>query len=79
MFKPNQTEVYRNMNSDLETLSDLFKANKLSVNASKTKYMVCKCKRSMEAQITQPDLYIGNEVLDKVPVTKVCGVYIDLY
>ena len=31
----NQTEVYRKMNSDLETLSDWFKANKLSVNASK--------------------------------------------
>ena len=65
------------MNSDLETLSDWFKANKLSVNASKTKYMVFKCKRSVEAQTTQPDLYIDNEVLEKVPVTKFLGVYID--
>ena len=72
----NQTEVYRNMNSDLEPLSDWFKANKLSVNASKTKCMVFKCKRSMEAQTTQPDLYIDNEVLEKVPVTKFLGVYI---
>ena len=72
-----QTEVYRKMNSDLETLSDWFKANKLSVNASKAKYMVFKCKRSVEAQITQPDLYIDNEVLEKVPVTKFLGVYID--
>ena len=39
----NQTEVYQNMNSDLETLSDWFKANMLSVSASKTKYMVFKC------------------------------------
>ena len=73
----NQTEVYRKMNSDLETLSDWFKANKLSVNSSKTKYMVFKCKRSVEAQTTQPDLYIDNEVLEKVPVTKFLGVYID--
>ena len=64
------------MNSDLETLSDWFKANKLSVNASKTKYMVFKCKKSAEAQTTQPDLYIDNEVLEKVPVTKFLGVYI---
>ena len=41
----NQTEVYQDMNRDLETLSDWFKANKLSVNASKTKYMVFKCKK----------------------------------
>ena len=73
----NQTEVYQDMNSDLETLSDWFKANKLSVNASKTKYMVFKCKKSAEAQTTQPDLYIDNEVLEKVPVTKFLGVYID--
>ena len=43
----------------------------------KTKYMVFKCKRSVEAQITQPGLYIDNEVLEKVPVTKFLGVYID--
>ena len=73
----NQTEVYQDMNSDLETLSDWFKANKLSVNASKTKYMVFKCKMSAEAQTTQPDLYIDNEVLEKVPVTKFLDVYID--
>ena len=47
----NRTEVYRNMNSDLETLSDWFKANKLSVNASKTKYMVFKCKRSWKLRL----------------------------
>ena len=31
----------------------------------------------LEAQITQPDLYLDNEVLDKVPVTKFLCVYID--
>ena len=31
----------------------------------------------MEAQITKPDFYIGNEVLEKVVETKFLGVYVD--
>ena len=38
---------------------------------------VFKCKTSVKAHITDQDLYIDNEVLEKVLVTKFLGVYID--
>ena len=56
----------------------VLKANKLSVNASKTKYMVFKFKRFVEAlDYIAKFIYIDNVVLEEVPVTKFLGVYID--
>ena len=33
-------DLYKNMNKELEVLADWFQANKLSLNVSKTKYML---------------------------------------
>ncbi len=57
-------------------LGDWFKANQLSVNAAKTKYMIFN-----RHQILQTDqnlvLHIDTDQLEKVSTTKFLGLYID--
>jgi len=54
-------DIYRNTNQDLAALSDWFRANQLSVNASKTKYI-----------IFGNDNAIGNNLeIDGVPLERV--------
>ena len=61
------------MNSDLENLNDWFKANKLSLNVSKSCYLLF----SNSNKCVNNVLKIGNEPLQKESVTKFLGVNID--
>ena len=67
--------LFSNMNHDLTQLNDWFRANKLSLNVSKTNYVIFK-KRST---LPIPDniLYIGNDKLENVRYTKFLGLFID--
>lgn len=73
LSSPSQDDLYHQMNNDLSSLHDWFKANKLSLNASKTKYM------AFNMKLVHPflDLSIGGEVLEKVNSTKFLGIIID--
>ena len=63
------------MNHDLGQLSDWFKANQLSVNATKTKYMfITKKKTNIPDDLS---LCIGTEKLERVANTKFLGLILD--
>ncbi len=61
------------LNFDLSNLNYWFRANQLSVNPSKTKYILF-LKNKPGANI---HLYIENEKLERVNHTKILGLFID--
>ena len=67
--------MYRQVNFDLKTLTDWFKANQLSVNPSKTKSILFK--RSGYVNDINDYLCIETEPIELVQVTKFLGLYID--
>ncbi len=69
----NLQDLFDKMNRDLENLNDWFKANKLSLNTSKTKYMLFGSKQPEVCQV----LSIGVEQLERVQSTKFLGIFID--
>ena len=71
----NITELYAMMNSELEILSDWFKANKLSLNATKTHYMFLSKNRTLK-----PNIYIlkiDDTNLTRASTVKFLGILID--
>jgi len=64
----------RNMNSELGKLSKWFKANKLSLNISKTKFMLFTRRKNVHPDFK---LYIDNREIDRVESMKFLGVLID--
>ena len=67
--------MYKNMNEDLGTLTDWFCANKLSVNASKTKYIVFS-KENLPYKCDY-NLFIMQKQLERVSNVKFLGLVID--
>ena len=66
--------LFKFMNEDLREISNWFKANKLSLNAKKTKFIVFTGKqRNLHGLI----LKIDDEIISEVECTKFLGVYID--
>ena len=64
------------INRGLLEVSNWFKANKLSVNATKTNYMIMGTPK-MTSMIDQTDIILDNTKLDRVTKTKFLGVIID--
>ena len=61
------------MNEDLESLSNWFKANKLSLNLKKTNYILfCKKYHAHNYKLSLDNTYI-----DEVKSVKFLGIYID--
>ncbi len=73
LSSPDIRNLYCHMNNDLDNLNDWFKANKLSLNASKTKYMSFNMKNGHHLL----NLSIGDDFLEKVNETKFLGIIID--
>ena len=69
------SDLYMQMNSDLETLSDWFNANKLSLNVSKSHYMLFKHSRNI-TNVTTP-LRMSNKEIERTSSFKLLGIYID--
>ena len=66
------------VNVELKKVSNWFKTNKLSVNASKTNYMLLGTSHMTSSKIQQDlDVILDNTVLDRVSHTKFLGVLID--
>ena len=66
------------MNAELEEVSNWFKTNKLSVNASKTKYVILATSHMTSVKAQQHfNVILDDTVLDRVKCTKFLGVLID--
>ena len=67
--------MYIKINYDLESLSEWFRMNKLSLNIGKTNYVVFKPNHTaVDAHLT---INIGNDLIEHKAVVKFLGVYID--
>ncbi len=67
--------LYDSSNTDLQSLCEWFRANKLSLNIGKTNYILFS-----KTQLNIPDrlnLKIGNEIIERQNVVKFLGLYID--
>ena len=71
----NLQTMYEKMNTDLKSLNDWFRANQLSVNPTKTKFILF----SKHSNIITDEyfLHIDNTPLERVNTTKFLGVFID--
>ena len=71
----NLKELEKELNEQLSYISDYYKANKLSLNVSKSTYMVIKPqKKALDSSL---NIKIGNETLQKTNCIKFLGVYFD--
>ena len=61
----NIVSLYEQANVELDKLADWFKANKLTLNISKTKYMIFKDK-SKTVNFASHNLKIDNEVIERI-------------
>ena len=62
------------LNSELAKLTDWLKANKLSINVSKTHYMVFHRSRR---KLDKEDILLDNTIIKQVTFTKFLGIIID--
>ena len=70
-------EIQNTINTELEKNSKWLKLNKLSLNVSKTHFMLFKRKRKIID--ATPSLFIDSQTINQVTHTKFLGVYIDEY
>ena len=67
--------LYKNTNKELDVVADWFHANKLSLNASKTKYMLFS--RSHPAQREETVLTISDTIIEPTHCIKFLGLCIN--
>jgi hypothetical protein len=71
-------DLYIHAYEDLHSLIDYLNANKLSINLSKTKYILFKPNIRKYCNLNKvPDLIINNIEIKQVEYTKFLGIYID--
>lgn len=77
LFYPNKDihSIITLMEKDLQTLNQYFNANLLSLNPSKTKYMIFRSIRRLEPEHDDPRL--GPTVIEKVNCFKYLGIQLD--
>ncbi|XP_048587749.1 uncharacterized protein LOC125570289 [Nematostella vectensis] len=66
-----------NFNQDLANVSDWLKANKLTLNKSKTEFMLVGSRQRLSTFENSPRLVLDNSLIKEVPDTKSLGVCID--
>ena len=64
----NLNTLYTYLNKDLQILNDWFKTNKLSLNVSKTQYMIFNKKKKL-SQNAELNIIIGQENVNQVKYT----------
>ena len=72
---PDVDSLTSSLNSELEKLSRWLRANKLSINVSKTKYMLFKTKNKRGT--VSGNIYFGGSVIEQVQSIKFLGVIIN--
>ena len=70
----NPIAAQQHIENDMNTLSDWFCANKLSLNAPKTNFIICSPKNT---HTNISSLNLANHTIQKVSCTKFLGIYID--
>jgi hypothetical protein len=65
------------LNEDLINVSDWMKANKLSLNTSKTEYMVIDSYKRLHQTQSDPPITLVDNQIKRVKVTKSLGLMID--
>ena len=65
----NLNELAKNVSGELDKLKDWFGINKLSLNVSKTNFMLFRNRN----KVTDIKIYIKNHIIDRVAVTKFLG------
>lgn len=73
----NIKQLIDTMNAELTTLSDWFKANKLSLNTSKTNYVIFQKSNSLKTNSNEVNITIDGKQIDRVKSPKFLGVYLD--
>jgi hypothetical protein len=68
--------LYKNVNNEMAKLIDWFKVNKLSLNVSKTNYILFTKSKKLK-EIALPNLYIDNQIIQEAQYAKFLGVYLD--
>ena len=68
--------LFHDMNLNLNSVADWFKANKISLNVGKTNYMLLSRKKSLVVP-EEMKLAIGQNLLDRVHCAKFLGIFID--
>ena len=72
----NIVNLYDLINRDLDNLTDWFRANKLSLNISKTHYMLISPNREINA-LNQNTIKIASDVIERKDCCKFLGIMID--
>ena len=73
----NVLDIEQNLNQDLENVNEWLIANKLTLNQSKTEFMLIGSRQRIRTFETSPSLEIGGMLINRVSHTKSIGVYLD--
>ena len=73
----NVLDIEQNLNQDLENVNEWLIANKLTLNQSKTEFMLIGSRQRIRTFETSPSLEIGGMPINRVSHTKPIGVYLD--
>ena len=76
MASESSYEIEMKMNADLDNIYEWLKANRLSLNTTKTEFMLI-ASRQRSALTSTPRLQIGAESIPRIEVVKSLGVHID--
>ena len=74
MASESSYEIEMKMNADLDNIYEWLKANRLSLNTTKTEFMLI-ASRQRSALMSTPRLQIGAESIPKIEVVKSLGVH----
>ena len=69
--------IERNLNHDLSNISDWLVANKLTLNKSKTEFVVIGTRQGLRTLDLSPALAIDNSPISQVASTKSLGEHVD--
>ncbi len=69
--------ITETLNRDLNNVADWLSANKLTLNNSKTEYMIIGSKKRLSQVTADPAINVGNLEIKRVETTKSLGLMID--
>ena len=73
----NVAHLERDLNEDLTKVNEWLIANNLTLNKSKTEFMLIGSRQRLQTFNTPPSLFIDNAPIHQVVSTKSLGVYVD--
>ncbi len=71
------TELYNKLNNDLENIHQWLLANKLTLNTSKTEYMIVGSRQRLGKIDEEAEIKLGDNKIKKISETKTLGVIVD--